>query len=640
MKAKSFLINPEETLQKISSQKIILSIILLSLLIFSPVFTGSEFLTYDDNWYIYENENVINLSWKSIVNIFTTLQGGQYSPLGEVYHSILYYLFGKNATAFKICALLVHLVNAALLFKIFDVLFKNRLLVIIVVLFFAIHPLQVETIGWISVIFRNAVFFMFLGYLFYIRYLDTFKKYNLIPVLVCYILAFLTKEQAILFPVGLFLIQMMRFQDFWNKRFIIEMIFWAVVALIFGLITIEVTKTGGPSIVNRTVSVYDKIALLSKTILAYTTNFLFPFKLSFSYPYPVGKSNISFLTICFAFGLLILGSFISFKDKIFRFGFLWILGFLSLGLVFSFFHLRDSFMADRYAYLAIIGYSLLLYWVLSLLKKFFSNNLIFLGVLSFFVVSYAIVSFKRIPVFKNSKNLWTQAIEVNPENQYAYNSLGFYYRNHNKIDTAFVYYKKALKIDPNYYLAHSNIGKVYYNKKQYDSALYHVSKAITINPLYKRAYLNRAAIYSKTNKRDLYLQDLNKILNLEPGKIKYLKERARTYFELKQYDNAVKDATELIKLNPNDSFSYYLIGHSYLLQKSYEKANQYMDKAIQKNSKEGKYFFIRSLCRFRVGKTLDALNDAIMAKKAGFNVNESYLMGLIQEVKKSKNKKN
>ncbi|WP_062053037.1 tetratricopeptide repeat protein [Aquimarina longa] len=640
MKTKDFLINYEEILEKVNSQKIIISIIIISLLVFSPVFTSSEFLTYDDNWYIYENENVTNLSWQSIKNIFTTLQGGQYSPLGEVYHSFLYYFFGENATAFKISALFVHLLNVFLLFKIFDSVFQKRLLVVIVVLFFAIHPMQVETIGWISVIFRNAVFFMFLGYLFYLKYLDNnFGKYRLIPVLVCYILAFLTKEQAILFPVGLFLIHMMKSDSIMNRKFIIEMIFWAIIALIFGLITIEVTKTGGPSIIDRNVSLYDKVGLLAKTILSYGYNFLFPFELSFSYPYPSAGSKTSFLTILITIGFLILGGYIAFKNKIVRFGFLWLFGFLSLGLAFAFFHLRDTYMADRYTYVAVIGFSVILYQFLFYLKKVFINKVGFLISFLLFIFSFSIISFNRVTVFKNNGNLWTQVLEVNPDNAYAYNSLGFYYRNLGKIDTAYTLYKKALKIDPKYYLAHSNITKVYYERKQYDSALYHISKAISINPYYEQAYENRAFLHFITDKKDLYLADLNKLLVMSPNNVKYLNERAQFYFKQRQYNETIKDALRIIEVSNNKPSSdiFYLLGHSYLVMKKYKKAEKYLSKAIDMDDEKSKYYFSRSIARVSTNKWKFALKDALQAKKLGYKVKQEYISMLIREVKKKNN---
>ncbi len=639
MHLKNFLVNYEEILQKISSNKIILGIITISLLVFSHVFTGSEFLTYDDNWYIYENQNVIDISWESIKNIFTKLQGGQYSPLGELYHSILYALFGENATAFKICALFVHLLNTYLLFNIFIRIFESKLFVSIIVLFFAIHPMQVETIGWLSVIFRNAVTLMFLGYFFYIKYLESnYQKSRLIPVLIFYILAFLTKEQAILFPVGLFLIHIIKSDKIYTKWFIIEMVCWTLVALVFGLITIEVTKTGGPNIIDRNVSFYGKILLLAKTIIDYCYNFLFPYQLSFSYPYPNNKFNISVFNIVLAALLLFLGSFIAFRNKVFRFGFLWALGFLSLGLAFAFFHLRDSYMADRYVYLAIIGFSILLYKTLIFLKEKGLHKTGFLAILLLFIISFSVISFDRVKAFKNNKNVWAQALEVNPKNAFAYNSLGYYYRNASNLDSAYVLYKKALKLQPDHYLAHTNITKVLYDKKQYDSALYHISEAIKLQPTYARAYENRAVLYSILDKRELYLQDLNTLIKLSPDNAKFRINRAKFYFKQKRYNESLQDALELIKKPSNHNEAIFsLAGNNLLILNKFRESEIMLSKAIELNPKEGKNFYLRSVAKVKSNKWGLGLKDALQAKKLGYKVNQGYLAMLAREVKKRNN---
>ncbi len=615
---------------EVNGLKVILFVLVIT---FCPIFFGSEFLTYDDNWYIYENQNVINFSWISIVNIFTKIQGGQYSPLGEVYHMVLYAFFGENATAFKISALIVHLLNTVLLFKIFDKIFEDKLLVFTVVLFFGIHPMQVETIGWISVIFRNAVLLMFLGYWYYLKYLESdFKTIKLLPVFICYFLACLTKEQAILFPVGIFLIYMIKSNYIFSKRILAEMTLWMVITIIFGLVTIEITKTGGPSIITRDVPFLKKIDLLTKSINGYCYNFLLPIDLSFSYPYPNEKSSISYFSILFALVSAVLGILISIKNKIFRFGFIWVMGFLSLALAFSFFHMRDTYMADRYAYLAVIGYSIMLYSVLKYLKNRFSINL-FYGVILVFSFFFSLSTFVRVPVFKNSKNLWTQAINVNPENQYALNSLGFYYRNNGENEKALSLYKKALNIAPDYYLAHSNVGKIYFKKQEYDSALYHVSKAIELNPAYDRAYKNRAAIYNKLGNYKLLIKDLNTILIRNPNEVKYRQERVKLYFKGKQYKKAIEDAKELLNYAPKNSYANYVLGHSNLILKNYKQANLYMDRAILNDSNKGKYFFVRSLCRYRIGNLAQALKDASKAQSLKYNVDKAYLKGLVQKIK-------
>ncbi len=614
-------------LEKTDSMKIVYSILIFTILVFALIFSSSNFLTYDDNWYIYENQNVIHLSWKSIKNILTSVQGGQYSPLSEIYHSILFAIFGKNATAFKVMALIVHLLNVSILFHILDNLFKKKSLVIFSALIFAIHPMQVETIGWISVIYRNAVLFMFLGYFFYIKYLDSeFKLKYLFPTLLCFVLAMLNKEQAILFPIGLFILSLAKLEKPVTKRFFIEMSAWFIISLIFGLITIQITKTGGPSLVDTGDSIFNKFALLSKTILDYSLHFILPSKLSFSYPYPNQNISNGVLSILIALIFITISSYVSLKNKIFRIGFLWTIGFLSLSLLFAFFHLRDSYMADRYIYVAIIGYAIMLHQFLDFLLSKFNKDTLLIPIAIVLIFTLGIISFNRVNVFKNSKSLWSQAIKVNPNNKFAYNSLGYYYRNQSQLDTALVLYKKALKIDSNYRLAHSNIGKVYYSKKQYDSALFHISKAIKINPTYQRSYENRAAIYSKTNQTTLLLKDLNKIITFKPQSVKYRIERAKIFFKQKKYKKALVDLEIALKFDPNDHYTNYLAGHSNLLIKKNKNAINYLNRAIKLNTQKPDYFFIRANAFIKEKKYNAALKDFKKAKKMGYKVKDIQIL--------------
>jgi len=625
----------EKILNEIDSYKILIVILITTLLVYSPILFDSQFLTYDDNWYIYENDNVINFSWSKIMKLFTASHAGQYSPLGELYNFFVYYLFGKNPTAFKVCGLFVHLLNCVLLFKVFEKIFNDKLLITTIVVIFAIHPLQVETINWLSVMFRNAAFFMFLGYYFYLKYLEhDLQIYRLIPVVVCYISACMFKEQGILFPVGLFIISIYKSNHKWDKRFIIEMFFWGILALAYGLLTLQIIGKAVTSLSSTNISLIEKISVLCNTIIDYCYNFMLPLSLSFSYPYPLVLPSNYYIIIALVIILISLGAFFAIKNKLFRFGFLWLMGFLSLSLASSFSHLRDTYMADRYVYVAIIGYSILLYLILNKLREKFKSYNLLVGSLLCCVIFFSFLSFNRVSVFRDSVSLWTNALKVNPQNQYANNSLGFYYRISNDYDKAEYFYKKALEVDSSFFLAHSNIGKVYFEQEKYDSALFHLNKAIAILPNYERAYLNRAAVYNKTKDKKLLLKDLNKILEFRPNDKKYRIERAKILFVLKNYDVAISDAKIVLSIEPNNHYANYLIGHSSLMLKKYKIANIQMDKAILNNSNNAKYYYIRSLCRFRTGDLKQALKDAAKAQKLGYKVDKIYIKGLVQNIQK------
>ncbi|TPN81647.1 tetratricopeptide repeat protein [Aquimarina algicola] len=636
MSTKNSRINYEEMFQKISFQKILIVITIVTIIVFSPIFIGSEFLAYDDNWYIYENKNVINFSWDSIVNMFSSPLAGQYSPLGELYNFILYFLFGENATAFKIVALFVHLLNVFLLFNILKNLFQDKVLVSVVTLFFAIHPLQVETIGWLSVMYRNTVFFMFLGYFFYFKYLnDNYKKYKLIPVVVCYVVAFLFKEQAILFPVGLFLINMHKFDYKWNKRIIVEMLFWGVITLAFGLVTIQITQTGGPSITGMKIPLLEKIQLFINTIFDYTYNYLFPNKLSFSYLYALSQSGKSVFKLTFTIIILCLGIFLSFKNKVFRFGFIWLFGFLSLSLSFSFLGMRLTYMADRYVYVPIIGYSIVLYSLILFIHNKFPKRNLHLWISLVFAISFAIFSFNRVSVFRNTKNLWSNVIDVNPNDHYAHNNLGYYYKTNNEIDKATFHYKRAIEIDATNYLAHNNLGDIYALEKQYGKAILHYSKSIKKKPQYKIAYINRANAARKIKNSELLISDLRKIIGFNPKNTKLRTVLIKDLFENKRYREVVKEAKEILKYDQSNNEINSYLGRSYVYLKEYKNAKIFISREIENNKNNGYYLYLRSVCYYQLGDLENAFRDIARAQKIGYAVDKNYLNLMVSEAKKS-----
>ncbi len=638
MRLKEFLINYEENFQKINPNTIVLSILAITLLVFSPVFMGAEFLTYDDNWYIYENKHVIDFSWSAIVEMFSSPLAGQYSPLGEVYNAFLYMLFGDNASAFKIAGVIVHLFSVFLLFNILKNLFDDKILVSLVTILFAIHPMQVETIGWLSVMFRNSVLFMFLGYFLYFKYLDNnFGKLRLLPVVACYIIACLFKEQAILFSVGVFLINMKRFDFKFNKRIIIETAFWGFLALSFGLFTLKIMRVGGPSLTGRTVSVIEKFDVLSKTVLEYCYNFVLPLNLSFSYPYPLSKSDNFLLTAVLALIVIGTGIFFAIKYKVFRFGFLWLLGFLSLSLALSFFSIRDTYMADRYVYVAIIGFSVIFYFILVRFIKPILPKKLFLPILFSFSIFCAFISFNRVSVFKNNKTLWANALEVNPENQYANNSLGYYYRKANDYEKAERHYKRAIAIDSNYFLAHNNLGYVYSKQKKFDKAIIHFSKAISINRNYKNAYENRAALAKEINNNDLLLVDLRKLLEFAPKNVGYREEIVKAYFKKKRHSKVIEEAILLLRYDSDNRVAISHMGQSYFHLQKYKEAIPLITSIIPGEKNKGYYFFIRSVSYYQIGDLSNALKDLQSAQKLNYKVNKNYLNLIVREVKKINN---
>jgi hypothetical protein len=200
-------------------------LVLIPLACFAPTFFNDFQYGWDDWWMLIESPFVGNTSLFELEYHFTHFYRGQYSPINTLFYTVIHSIFGMNALAFHTACLLVHILNVLLVFYLLRIILLNakpawplkriEMLAFLTALFFALHPLQVELVAWISAskVLLYA-FFTLLGIWFYIRYIKSQKVGWLIPVGLCYLLGFGSKEQAIIFPLLLFAFDyvFMRFQ--------------------------------------------------------------------------------------------------------------------------------------------------------------------------------------------------------------------------------------------------------------------------------------------------------------------------------------------------------------------------------------------------------------------------------------------
>lgn len=192
-------------------------VVLLSAIAFSPaIFTG--FSKIDDSWMLLGNPYIKVVSSKNIWTVFTNSYHGQYSPINTIYYSLFTAIHGLNPVAFHIYNILAHCANVIVVYFVLrEISLKYQFTpedatvsALLISLVFGIHPMQVESVVWISAskILIHTTFFL-LGMLSYIKYLKTGKtRYYLLTVLT-FITSFLAKEQAVVFPIVLFLVSLL-----------------------------------------------------------------------------------------------------------------------------------------------------------------------------------------------------------------------------------------------------------------------------------------------------------------------------------------------------------------------------------------------------------------------------------------------
>ena len=161
-----------------------------------------DFVNWDDDLYVYNNVTIRSFDWDNIKTWFTKPFVALYVPVPLISYALDYRFFGADASGFHLTNILLHTANTAIIFLIFVFIFEDCLLSFFAALLFCIHPVQVETVVWISQR-KNLLFafFLLLGFYVRIRVLGKGKHYDwLILSVICFVLSLFSKATAIMIP--------------------------------------------------------------------------------------------------------------------------------------------------------------------------------------------------------------------------------------------------------------------------------------------------------------------------------------------------------------------------------------------------------------------------------------------------------
>ncbi len=365
-------------------------IILLGVLVYYPIFNNQLLNFWDDQWVVmnYYTESSINLI--NIWNIFTQFYHGQYAPFNEFLYLILYQIDGYNPIIFHSASLIIHLINSVLVLIVLKKLLTlckrielNNINIIsfITAILFCIHPLNVESVAWMSAskVLVYALFYLLATYTF-LLYLEKKKIRFYIYTLFLYAFSFLGKEQAVVFPLWMLLIYWLLNYKLIDKKVWLKTLPFFLLSIVFGIVTIysQYANGGGFLAHNDGYPLWQRIVFASYSFLEYLFKIIFPFKLSYLYPFPsaIGDPLPNWMLIYPAIILIIIATLWQiFKQWPVTFGMILFTIHIAVAL-----HIipmsRFAIVADRYAYLAVIGIGFIIaYYVVALFRKIQKKNI-------------------------------------------------------------------------------------------------------------------------------------------------------------------------------------------------------------------------------------------------------------------------
>ena len=234
------------------------------------------------------------------------------------------------------------------------------------------------------------------------------------------------------------------------------------------IVTFSSQKMGGAMYLNS-IPLYYKLSNALASYLDYISNIFIPLNLAALYPHPV--ENISLIKVSIALIILTaITSLVLINAKKHRFlftGWLWFLGVLvpNLGLV----QLGWQARADRYMYIPLVGFSIVIIWGLSIiLDRFVSKKSeiqISVGLAVLTISTLSILTYKQIGYWENEISIFERATSVTRNNYIAHNNLGraLFLREH--IESSVDEFKKSIAISPNHPAAISNVGAALMKKR-------------------------------------------------------------------------------------------------------------------------------------------------------------------------------
>ncbi len=502
-------------------RKIIVSLLLVAVIIVAFLqLKNAVFIDLDDGLYVTENRNVLpGITAKGIIWAFTTYHASNWHPLTWLSHMVDCQLYGLKPVGHHITNLILHIINTLLLFLFFARVTKAICASAMIAALFALHPLHVESVAWVSE--RKDVlstFFWMTTLWAYFWYLERPGWDRYLLTLLSYALGLMAKPMLVTLPFVLLLL------DYWPLARIQGVPASVTAQSKTGLIS-DIRKPLGPLVLEKVplfalaafssiiTMLAQKQALISlewiplKVRLAnallsyvfYIGKMIWPTHLAIFYPH--SGPDLSWWGVIAAglalFGCSILAASKAWKHPYLPVGWFWYMGTLVpvIGLV----QVGGQAMADRYTYIPLIGLFIIIVWGARDLTAGWRRQKIFL-VLSAVVVltSCAFITWHQVGYWRNSISLFERAIAVTSNNWFAHNYLGRAYTKEGRKDEAIVQLQKAIKIYPHYAEAYNNLGTCLGLQGKMDQAISQFKEALRFQPNFALAHFNLGvAFYSQ-----------------------------------------------------------------------------------------------------------------------------------------------
>lgn len=463
-------------------------------------------------------------SLSGLVQIWTRLGSTQqYYPITHTIFWIEHRIWGDTPLFYHLVNNFLHVTAALLLVKALKMLgipgawFAGAI--------FALHPVQVESVAWMSELKNtlSAVFFLFSG-LVYLKFDRERTAFVYFAALALFSLGLLSKTVIAILPAIILVILWWKRGKLSLRRDVLPLVPFFVVAIAVGLFTAWVERNFiGAAGRLFDLSFVQRVLIAGRAFWFYLSKLFWPNNLIFIYPRWDVRPTVWWEYV-FPLGTVILFVALWMMRKKSRgplAAFLFFIGMLvpALGF-FNVFPFLYAFVADHFQYLACIGIITLVAAGFTQLIKAASPRYgrVGVGLGLVLVGALAILTWQQSHAYQDEETLWRTTISRNPGCWMAYNNLGKVLVRNGRLDEAITQYAEALAhAPPEPERAHYNLAGALVAAGNINSAIEHYDEALKLKPDYVDAHYNLGGAFIRVGRIDEAIEEYNKSLQIRPS---------------------------------------------------------------------------------------------------------------------------
>ena len=554
---------------------------IVTLAIYAQV-VGHQFITLDDPTYIRENPMVNRgVTLAGVAWAFTTFYATNWHPLTWISHMLDCQFFGMNAGRHLLINALIHVANTILVFWFLLRTTRARWPSALVAALFALHPLHVESVAWVSERKDTlSTFFGLLSLIAYVRYAKAPSISRYAWVAIALALGLLAKPMLVTWPFVMLLL------DYWplgrlagpmvkeHRRGAphkeaatgIASLVWEKLPLFAlvaasAIITFVAQSQGGAV---RTFTDAPITLRLSNALVSYVKYLLLTFwPNDLAVYYPFAWAGIPAWQIIGA-ALLLLGitAFCFSQRKIRPYlivGWLWFLGTLVpvIGLV----QVGGQIMADRYFYVPSIGlFIAIVFGLADIAKSWRVAPLLSGGITVGVLLILATLTNAQVQRWRDSFTLFEHTLAVTPPNLRIENSLALAMGASGKYDEAAAHFEKTLQIDPSFYDGLVGMGVTRAFQGRMPEAIGYFQAAIRSQPDTPKAHVQLALALWKQNNDQAAFEEMRRASQLAPNDADIRADFGLALELVGQIPEAIEQLHEALRMNPNNAEAHGNLG--------------------------------------------------------------------------------